>query len=103
MSTKITVLVSCLVATLVLAGCNGGGGGESASLFGGGSGGSSSGDNIVASLFGGGGGSSTPLGGGSDPIVVSGGVSNPEPATLGLFGSGLFAYAFFKRKMKKRG
>jgi len=76
----------CAVALFALTGCLGAGGGSSSS----GGGGSSY---AGGSSFTGG------SGGSSGGTLVST-AHNPEPATLGLFGGGLIAYALSRRKKK---
>ena len=79
-----------LVVLPLLAGCGGGGGFAAlglGSLFGGGS---------ISSFFGGSGGSLALLSsGGSIPTLT-----NPEPTSMLLLGSGLVAMAFYRGKKK---
>ena len=69
-------------------GCNGGAASQLGNLFG------SGGSSVAADLSGGGG-----------LLASSGGevhtITNPEPATMLLMGSGFMAMAFFKNKLSK--
>ena len=86
----LSILLPCIY------GCGGGGGGAEAFLGG--------------FLGGGGGGGSAAAGGGSvflasSGIESGGGASiaalhNPEPITMALFGSGMMAMAFYKKRRK---
>jgi hypothetical protein len=96
MRTKLTALMACLLTMVFLAGCNEGSSG-SAGLFDFNFGGSSGGDEIVVSSLPSG--SSDSSSGSSEP--ASGPANQPEPATFALLGSGLLAYALFRRKKKK--
>lgn len=92
MKDKLLILPICLIAmVLLLAGCRGGESGSSFLGFG---------DGLVGDGLAGG------LAGGSDNAgnlgnAGSGSTETPEPATMALLGSGLFAYALFRRKRKK--
>ena len=90
---KFKLAVLGLMAIVLLAGCKGGA--DFSSLFD--FGGSSGNDDIVIANLPGGGGSDD--GGSSDN--PGGGLINPEPATLALLGSGLFAYALLRRRKKR--
>ncbi len=76
----LTLLITCIMATLMLTGCKGSGGGASAWL---------------GSSYAGG----SDILGGDSPI--SSNASNPEPATIVLLGGGLAAYAFLRRRRLK--
>jgi len=108
--TRFGIAAACLVA----AGCEGGGGvsGVIDSVFGGGSG--DSGSTVLAALDSGagafsggssggstGGGTGGLTGGGSVPSIAT--VSNPEPGSMVLFGSGLaLTFAIRRRKSRER-
>ena len=90
MKDRLMILATCIIAMIFLAGCKGPGG--SAGIFGTGGSGSSDSDDVPVVVSGG---SYEPV-----PPVVDGG-HLPEPATMALLGSGLFAYALLRRKKKK--
>lgn len=93
MKLQLCILVSCLVAMTCLCGCKKGDGTFN-----------------LGSLFGSGSSSGTGSAGNGEEGAASGGVDSngdtiglvhhPEPATLGLLGSGLFAYALLKKRKK---
>lgn len=86
MKYKLAIWTTCLIATIFLAGCKGSGSGSA---------GISGGDGIyIASLSDDG---SSVDDGSNDGNPIA---HNPEPATLALLGSGLFAYAFLRKKKK---
>lgn len=83
------------VSTLLLtSGCSGGGSGVFGNLFGGGG---DDGISGLASLPGGGGGTGGG-GGGSNP----GTVTQPEPASVALFGGGLAGLALWRRRKARK-
>lgn len=88
---------------LLTAGCSGGGGGLSGlfdSVFGGGSG--DSGSAVLAALDTGTSGFSSggSIGGDSIPSIAT--VSNPEPGSVVLFGSGLAGMALLRRRKTQK-
>ena len=97
MRSTLTVLAACLIAMMFLAGCKGGGS-SFGSFFGG--------DDIIVSGLPGDDGSGDPgsgdPGSGDPGSGDDGGTTHyPEPATIALLGSGLFAYAMYRRKKRK--
>jgi hypothetical protein len=103
MKHTLTSIAACLLAMAFLAGCQETGGSGLGSFF---NSDTSSGDS-VASLPSTLGGSYTPaaeVSGSSGDVSgdTGGGIINPEPATLGLLGSGLLAYALIRRRKKNK-
>ena len=89
---KLSNILGWLALVPALIGCGGGGGGGSASLG-------------LGSLFGGGGSSISGFGSEITTLVLldqgGGGIPtlhNPEPATMLLFGTGMAAMAYMRRK-----
>lgn len=99
MCSKPIIFVLCLFAVLSLTGCKVDS--DAASLFGSDglfvSGGSSDGGSSVVAALTSGSGSS----GGANPGHPGGPGHTPEPATIALLGSGLFAYALLRRRKRK--
>lgn len=102
MKLKFYVLVSCLVSMLCLVGCNKGDGSfDWGNLFGSGSYSGTEGAGLSGGGEDGAGSDGADSDGGDNSSDAVGLAHHPEPATLGLLGSGLFAYAFLKRRKKK--
>ena len=83
MKYRLAILIACLLTISLLAGCKESGSSASGSF-----------DSGSSSFVSGSGGLGSS--GGSVPVGHM-----PEPATVALLGSGLLAYAFIRRKMKK--
>ncbi len=92
MMTKVGVIGICLIALVLLAGCKIGSDSGSSSFSS--SSGSSSVDGSLDIL------ESSPEAG--DDSIPSSTAHHPEPITLALFGSGAAAFAFLKRKKRKK-
>ena len=82
MKSTIAVLTTCLIAMVLLAGCKEGG---------------SSGNSAINSPF-----TDSGVSGGSSSSDIGGTGHVPEPATMALLGSGLLAYALFRRNKRKK-
>jgi len=89
MITKMRLIGICLIALVLSAGCKSSSGSGSSSFS------SASGAGSV-------GGSGDVLGSSGDDGGSSSSAVNPEPITLALFGGGAVAFAFLKRKRRKK-
>lgn len=90
-TTKVSRLKGLFLAALVpfITACNGGGGGGDTALLGSGS--------LFSGLGGNGGSGSGLLPGGGDEIAS---LTNPEPASMILLGSGMAALTYFNNKKR---